>query len=305
MDILLYTPKEFPQWRDALAAELPKARIHAWPGAPACDYAVLWKPPSALFADHPELKAIFSLGAGVNGLLATPGFPTGTPLVRMEDSGMAEQMVEYALYTALREYRRFREYDGDQREARWNPHGLRQRSDFRIGVLGLGVLGASVASGLAEFGFTVSGWSRTEKRLPGIDCHHGDTGLAHVLAHSQQVIALLPLTPATTGLLDAERLAQLPQGATLVNLARGELIDDTALLAALDSGQLAHAYLDVFATEPLPAQHRYWNHARVSITPHVAALTPYAEAARQVAGKIRRLENGEHISGIVEIARGY
>lgn len=305
MNILLYTPKEFEEWRAALCAQLPEARVHAWPGAPACDYAVLWKPPAALFVEQARLKAIFSLGAGVNSLLALPGFPAETPLVRMEDSGMAAQMEEYALYCALRQFRRFGEYARAQAAARWAPQGLRRRQDFNIGVLGLGVLGARVARALGDFGFAVTGWSRTTKDLPGIRCRHGEDGLDAVLASSQLLILLLPLTRDTAGLLNRQRLARMPAGAALVNLARGELVVETELLPLLDAEHLDHAYLDVFATEPLPPEHRFWNHARISITPHIAALTPYAEAAAQVAGKIRALERGESISGVVDRRLGY
>lgn len=305
MDVLICTAKEQDEWRAAMSACLPEARVHAGPDAPDCDYAVVWKPPAELFARQPNLKALFSLGAGVNGLLAMPSLPRDIPLVRMEDGGMSDQMIEYALYVALREFRRFPEYQRDQGQARWAPQPARARQDFSIGVLGLGVLGGAVAQALAEFGFAVSGWSRTAKTVASVRCEHGADGLNGVLARSQLLLLFLPLTTETENLLDRARLAQLPSGASVVNLSRGELIDDDALLDAVDSGHLASAYLDVFREEPLPTGHRFWRQARVHMTPHVAALTDVMRACTQIAEKIRRLEAGEAISGVVDWSREY
>lgn len=306
MDVLVCTTKAQDEWRDGLAACLPEARVHGWPDAPVCDYAfVSSKPPSAMFAGQPRLKALFALGAGVDGLLAMPALPRDVPLVRMQDCGMAAQMVEYALYVALRRFRRFSDYADAQAEQAWAPRGLRMREDFSIGVLGLGVLGAAVAQALADFGFAVAGWSRTSKSIDGMECMHGSTGLDTVLARSELLLVMLPLTGDTEGLVDAERLALLPEGAALANFSRGELVDDTALLAALDSGHLSEAYLDVFQREPLPADHRYWTHPKVRVTPHVAALTPLSLACEQVAQKIRHLESGELVGGVVDPIRGY
>ncbi|MFC0679409.1 2-hydroxyacid dehydrogenase [Lysobacter korlensis] len=305
MDVLICTAKDQHAWRGALAACLPEARIHTGPDAVDCDYAVVWKPSPELFARQQRLKALFSLGAGVNALLAMPSLPRDVPLVRMEDAGMADQMVEYALYVALREFRRFRDYARDESQARWAPQPLRTRGSYRIGILGLGVLGGAVAQALAGFGFDVGGWSRGAKDLPGVACEHGDAGLDALLRRSDLVMLFLPLTRETDTLLDRVRLALLPAGAVLANLSRGELVDDGALLEALDTGALGAAYLDVFREEPLPADHRFWSHPRVEMTPHVAALTDVAVACEQVAGKIRRLEAGLPISGLVDRLREY
>jgi glyoxylate/hydroxypyruvate reductase A len=172
-------------------------------------------------------------------------------------------------------------------------------------VLGLGVLGGAVAQALAEFGFAVSGWSRSPRSMAPVRCEHGADGLDAVLERSQLLMLFLPLTSETESLMDDARLAQLPDGAALLNLARGELIDDDALLAALDADRLAEAYLDVFRDEPLPAEHRFWHHPRIQVTPHVAALTDVPLACAQIAAKIRRLEAGEAISGVVDRSRGY
>lgn len=305
MDILICTSKEATAWRDALAAQLPDACVHVGVDAPPCDYAVLWKPPADVLRRQTQLKAMFSLGAGVNGLLALPDLPRDVPLVRMEDAGMAEQMVEYALHAALRELRGFGAYADDQAVARWNPGAMRVRRELTVGVLGLGVLGGAVARALAEFGFDVAGWSRTPRSLDGVACLHGQDGLDAVLGRSRLLILCLPLTPDTDTLLDASRLARLPAGAAVVNIARGELVDDAALLAALDTGQVGAAYLDVFRDEPLPPSHPYWRHPRVAVTPHIAALTDINAACEQVAAKIGRFEAGLPVSGVVKRDRGY
>ena len=305
MHVLVCTAKEQDKYQAALAACLPEARVHAGNAAPACDYAVVWQPPAGLFEQQRRLKALFCLGAGVNGLLAMPSLPRDVPLVRMVDGGMAAQMVEYALYVALREFRRLPDYRRAQLQARWAPQPARARGEFAIGVLGLGVLGGAVARALAEFGFAVSGWSRNPQSITGVHCEYGPQGLHEVLARSQVLMLFLPLTRATQGLLDRDRLAQLPAGAAVVNLSRGELIDEGALLAALDSGRVGAAYLDVFQSEPLPADHPFWRHSNVRITPHVAALTDMHLACSQIADKIRRLEAGLAITGVVEHLRGY
>jgi glyoxylate/hydroxypyruvate reductase A len=182
---------------------------------------------------------------------------------------------------------------------------LRARRDYSIGVLGLGVLGGAVARALADFGFRVSGWSRTGTSIPLVRCESGVAGLDAVLADSQLLMLFLPLTHETTGIVDRARLARLLRGAVVVNLSRGELIDDDALLDAVDSGQVAAVYLDVFRHEPLPQDHRFWSHPRIHVTPHVAALTDVTLACRQVADKIRQLEAGDAITGIVDRSRGY
>ena len=305
MDVLVCTAKQQAEWQVALAACLPEARVHAGIDAPACDYAVVWQPPARLFEQQSRLKALFSLGAGVNGLLAMPSLPRDVPLVRMEDGGMAAQMIEYALYVALRELRRFPGYERDQSQQRWSPQPARARGEFAIGVLGLGVLGGAVARALADFGFDVSGWSRAERSIQGVHCEFGAHGLDNVLARSQVLMLFLPLTRATGGLLDRDRLAQLPAGSAVVNLSRGELIDDDALLEALDCGCVGAAYLDVFHQEPLPGDHPFWRHPNVRITPHVAALTDVHLACSQIADKIRRLQAGLAISGVVERLREY
>ncbi len=312
MDIALYSPEGVKPWLESLSAAFasmpsltPRPVLHAWPGAPACDYALLWRPPAAFFAEQTGLKAAFALGAGVDSLLAAEGLPVGLPLYRIEDAGMADQMVEYALYACLERLRGFDRYRAEQASRIWGQGRYAERSELRVGVLGLGILGGAVARALSDFGFSVSAWSKSPKALPGIDCYAGAEGLERTLSRAELLIVLLPLCHDTEGLLNEARLSMLPQGAWLVNLARGRLVDEKAMLAALEEGRLGRAMLDVFEAEPLPAGHPLWSHPRVSMTPHIAAITPEARAARQIAAGIAALEEGRQPTGRVDRQAGY
>ncbi|WP_248320899.1 MULTISPECIES: glyoxylate/hydroxypyruvate reductase A [unclassified Caballeronia] len=299
-------------WLRDFARELPEADVRVWqPGDTAhADYAVVWRAPRELFADRPDLKAVFNLGAGVDAILDVerkePGtLPPNAMLVRLEDTGMAQQMVEYATYAVLRFMRRFDEYDALQREGRWQKLPQHARKTFTVGVLGLGVLGAEVARALVGLGVPVRGYSRTPKVIAGVEVFAGPQRFDAFLDGAKVLINLLPHTPDTEGILNARAFGKLARGAYLVNVARGPHVVDADLLAALDSGQLSRAMLDVFHAEPLPADHPFWRHPRVSITPHISAETLREESVVQIAAKIRALARGEAISGIVDFERGY
>ncbi|MDR5853345.1 glyoxylate/hydroxypyruvate reductase A [Caballeronia sp. LZ062] len=300
-------------WLGDFARELPQADVRVWqPGdtAPA-DYAVVWRAPRELFANRPDLKAVFNLGAGVDAILDVerkePGtLPPNAVLVRLEDTGMAQQMAEYANYAVLRFMRRFDEYEALQREGRWQKLPQHARKTFTVGVLGLGVLGAEVARSLVLLGVPVRGYSRTPKDIAGVEVFFaGPAQFDAFLENAKVLINLLPHTPDTEGILNARAFGKLARGAYLVNVARGPHLVDADLLAALDSGQLARAMLDVFHTEPLPRDHPFWRHPRIGITPHISAETLREESVVQIAAKIKALARGEAISGIVDFKRGY
>lgn len=306
MRVLLAAAADADRWREAFAARLPGATIAVWPDAPPdADYALVWRAPADLFARVRVRRAIFNLGAGVDALLAVPGLPSGVPVLRLEDAGMAEQMAEYVALAVLRAFRDAEHYAREQRAGRWTPLPRRDKRDFRVGLLGAGVLGRAVARTLAALGFPLAAWSRTPHAIPGAAVYAGIGSLRPFLASVRVAVALLPSTPATRGLLDAERLSWLPEGAHLVNAGRGDLVVDADLVAALDSGRLASATLDVYRAEPLPPQHPFWHHPGIVMTPHVSALTRIAESADQVAAKIAAIERGEPVSGVVDRARGY
>lgn len=291
-------------WRPALAAALPEAQF-VLSGAAEVDYLVAWRPPPETFTATVVRKAIFNLGAGVDALLRVPTLPAQVPIYRLADAGMAAQMAEYALAAVLRAYRELDAYAAAQAAGAWQPRPRRDKATFGVGVMGVGVLGRAVLAALRPFGFPLHGYARTPRDLPGVHVHAGEAALRAFLSHCAVCICLLPATPATRDLIDARRLAWLPRGAHLLNLARGELVVDEDLLAALDSGHLAHATLDVFRTEPLPASHPFWHHPGVTVTPHAAALTQVQDAVAQVAAGIRALEAGREPPGRVDRARGY
>lgn len=255
------------------------------------------------FSPFARCRAVLSLWAGVERIVGNPTLTQ--PLVRMVNDGLSEGMVEYVVGHVLRHHlgmdAHIRGQDGVWR-GNVAPPLARERP---VAVLGLGALGATVAQALARLNFPVLGWSRTPKAVAGVDCASGEEALRDLLSRAQIVVLLLPSTPATEGLLDERRLAMLPKGAVIVNPGRGTLIDDDALLAALDAGHIAHATLDVFRREPLPPGHPFWAHPRVTVTPHVAALTRVDSACASLADNIRRSVAGLPLVGLVDRGRGY
>lgn len=313
MNIIYYHPLfNAQEWLAGIKQRLPQAEIREWQRGderPA-DYALVWRPPHEMLANRRDLKAVFALGAGVDAILDQerkhPGtLPAGVPLLRLEDTGMAQQMQEYALSYVLRYFRRFDEYQALQQRQEWQPLDPHSLDDFTIGILGAGVLGQSVARKLTEFGFSVRCWSRSAKQIDGVQSFAGEAQRAAFLDGVKLVINLLPNTPETVGILNRELFAQLSTGAYLINIARGAHLVEADLLAALEQGQLAAATLDVFAREPLPQDHPFWRHPRVTITPHIAAITLPQQAMDQIAANIRALEAGHAPAGVVDKQRGY
>ncbi len=312
MDIIWYHPSQAPHaWLDGLQQRLPQARVRAWqPGdnAPA-DYVIMRAPPFELLAGR-QLKGVFAMAAGVDEILKTlqahPGMlADDIPLFRLEDTGMARQMQEYANWCVLGWFRRFAEYRQLQQQATWQELAVPAREDFTVGVLGAGVLGSSVLASLRQWGFPLRCWSRSPKQIDGVQSFHGRDQLNAFLNGTQVLIDLLPSTPETHHLIDSTLLSALPRGAFFLNLARGAHVVEDDLLAALNSGQLAGAALDVFQTEPLPAHSALWSHPDVTITPHTAALTLPGEAMDAIASAILALEQGQQPAGWVDRQRGY
>lgn len=295
-------------WADALRSARPDIKTLVYPdiGDPAAiDFALAWRPPPGLLAGLPSLKLVFSLGAGVDGLIDDPTFPTRVPLVRMVDSGLTEGMTEYVVWRVLDRHRRAALYRADQQAKRWRPRHPRLARDRPVGILGLGVLGRDAALKLAALRFPVSAWSRTPKHIPGIACHHGEDGLAAVVAGSEILVCLLPLTPATAGILNRDLFARMPRGAYLINAARGGHLVEADLLAMLDDGALVGASLDVFHDEPLPEDHPFWTHPGVTITPHDASLTSPRTGTRSIAEAIACYEAGRPVPNVVDVALRY
>ncbi len=295
-------------WRQELGRRMPGLDIRVWPEVGARDdieFALVWEPPKGELARYPNLKAIFSLGAGVDHLLDDPGLPAGVPICRVVDRALTAQMSEYVLLNVLRYHRQQPAYARQQAARQWRALKLMQTSERRVGIMGMGVLGQDAAAKLIALGFAVAGWSRTARSVAGVESFHGPDGLAPFLARTEILVCLLPLTPDTEGILNAKTFAHLPAGAALVSAARGGHLVEEDLIPALDTGQLSAASLDVFRNEPLPAEHPFWADGRITITPHVASITDPRSVADLVAENIRRARAGEPFLYVVDTARGY
>ncbi|PTM52817.1 2-hydroxyacid dehydrogenase [Phreatobacter oligotrophus] len=301
-------------WRERFQAVLPGWKV-VLPGEifdrRAVRYGAAWKQPEGTFADLPLLDAIFSLGAGVDHLFKDKRLPEGVPVVRVVDPDLTTRMSEYVVMHCLMALRRVRVYDGFQREKQWiDLRDQPQASDIRVGLLGMGVLGQDSAMKLRTMGFQVAGWSRRPKAVEGVEMHHGADGLDAIVAGSDILVAMMPLTPDTAGILDAKLFARMPKaeaigGPVLINVGRGGLQNEADILAALDSGQLGAAVLDVFQTEPLPADSPLWTHPKVTVTPHNSAISSPPAIAAYVAQQIRTHMAGGDLVNIVDPAHGY
>lgn len=296
-------------WLKDFSKYLPEAEFEIWHAgekSQPCDYAVVWSPPEAMLPELAQVKAIFNTGAGVDALLRYgDAIPREIPIIRLGDAGMGLQMAEYVTHAVLRYFRRFDDYERQARAGVWATLPPYNREDFAIGMLGLGALGTRVIEALAPFGFPLRGWSRTDKRMDGVQCYHGDDGLDTFLRGSRVLVCMLPLTPHTNNLIDRTNLGKLPAGAYVINVARGAHIAEPELLAMIKSGHIAAATLDVFRNEPLPAQHPFWQEPRITITPHISALTLRRESVQQIADKIRQFESGQPVADIVDRNLGY
>ena len=296
------------EWTRMLREHIPDLNVRVWPdvGDPAViDVVLAWKPPAGAINSLPNLKLIQSLGMGVDHLFVHPDLPEGVPVARLVDPHMAMQMSEYALLWALHHHRRIEEYAWQQIEKKWKQLRVPDTRKTTVGVMGLGVLGGDAARKFATVGFRTIGWSRSAKNIDGVTSFAGADGLLPFLGESQILVNLLPLTDETEGILDARAFAALPEDAFVINIARGAHVVEDDLLAAVDSGHLAGAALDVFRDEPPPPEHRFWSHPKIRMTPHIAGLTHAETGAAQVADNIQRVRAGKPPENEVEPARGY
>ncbi len=308
LTVLFAAAAIWDEYQPSLSAAFAEAGIAAnlvQSADPAAVDYIIYAPSSLLqdFTPYKRCKAVLSLWAGVERIVGNSTLTQ--PLCRMVDPALTEGMVEWVVGHVLRHHLGIDRHILNPAHV-WEPGAptplARQRP---VAMLGIGALGTACARALLALNFPVSGWARTQKTVTGMDCHHGDAGLRHILRNAQIVVTLLPKTPDTENLLNADRLALLPDGAVIVNPGRGALIDDDALLAELNSGRLLHATLDVFRQEPLPADHPFWTNPRVTVTPHIAADTQPESSARVIAANIIRGERGLPFLHLVDRTRGY
>ncbi len=295
-------------WQRTMATEIPGLDFRVWPDlgdtAQIRMAAFDYNAPLGIFAGMPNLGCVVFLGHGANYFLERPDLPRGVPVMRLKDPGIIGCMTEYVLLYLL-SHRRFQAtYRHYQAERRWQEHIPPFPSDVRIAVLGLGSIGQRFAEVFVNLGYKVNGWARSPHQLPGIDCHHGRDQLAGCLAPCDYVVCILPETTETRDIIDAKTLASMKRGAYFINVGRGRLVVEEDLLAALDSGQLSGAALDVFRTEPLPADSRLWAHAKVAVTPHAAGVGQQGSLAH-IAENYRRLLDGRPLVNIADPSRGY
>lgn len=295
-------------WSHALATLMPDLDIRISPdlGDPAeIETALVWKPPPGEMSALPNLKLIINLGAGVDPLLADPTIPPHIPVARLGDAPMAQMMSQFVTMAVLRHHRGLVGLERQQREHRWHYILPVPSYECRVGVMGLGLLGGAAARMLAELGFAVGGWARSPHTIDDVETWHGPDGFEPFLARTDILVVLLPLTRETRHIVGRQALYALPRGARLVNCGRGGTVDEAALLEALRDGQVAEATLDVFETEPLPADHPFWSMEQVLVLPHTASIAIPEISCRDVVENIRRVRAGEPLLNIVERGRGY
>lgn len=294
-------------WAEVFAAQAPDVEFHIWPerGDPArVDYLVAWDPPLDWVASFPNIKVLFSSGAGVDQLQLSQ-VPQHIQVVRMVEPGIVQGVVEYVTMSVLMLHRHMPAYRHQQAHAVWRSIPAVPASSCHVGVMGLGVLGQAALQRLGAFGYQRHGWSRSPKETAGVTTFAGEDGLERFVASCDILICLLPLTEATRGVLGQRLFSALRPGASLINAGRGQHLDATALLGALDSGRLSHAILDVTEPEPLPASHPFWNHPRITLTPHIAGSTRPETAARALLANIRRHQSGEPLHDAIDRLKGY
>ncbi|MGF1475186.1 MAG: 2-hydroxyacid dehydrogenase [Geminicoccaceae bacterium] len=308
MAILFVSKLDGPDaWKAELTKHLPDEELRVYPEVGDerdIEFALAFQPPPGLLARLPNLRLIQSMGAGVDGIVSDPELPD-VPLCRMVEPSLTSTMADYVLAAVGRVHRRFDRFAIAQSRREWAFEVPRRADQLAVGVLGLGELGGAVAERLRLNRYKVAGWSRTEKSLSGVETFYGERGLNAFLPSVEIVVALLPLTPSTDQLLNDRLFAAMPRGSHLINVGRGGLIDEEALLRALDDGQLAGATLDVFSHEPLPDDHPFWSRPEIFVTPHVSGFTLPDTAAPVAVENFRRCRAGESLLYLVDRAKGY
>ena len=306
--VLICNNKDPKPWATGLQKAFPDTSIEIYPEVkdPASvHFAVCWKPAPGVLDQFPALKLVQSLGAGVEHILQTHILSPPLRLTRIVDPGLANDMWEFVLAITLDRLKGLRQYLLQQQQQLWQQRTYQTFANTHIGILGLGQIGSLVAQRFAQLGFSVSGWSRSPKNLPGVKTYVGESGFNSCLAESDILINILPLTSSTTGILNSSSLRKLPHEAYLINVGRGAHLVDQDLLDLLDQDHLGGAFLDVFQQEPLPKAHPFWSHPKVSITPHIASLTNVETAMEQIIDNYRRLQSGAPLLHEVKLNKGY
>ncbi|MGH7105126.1 MAG: 2-hydroxyacid dehydrogenase [Acetobacteraceae bacterium] len=296
-----------PAWARYFSEHAPDLDFRVWPEAGdlrEVEYLIAWQVPPRFPTELPRLKVLFSSGAGTDHIDFS-AVPAHIPIVRMVEPGIIDGMIEYVTLAALALHRDFFDYIGAKALRVWAPLEVPPASTRTIGVMGMGNLGSAVLERLATYGFRLRGWNRSPRHIIGVECFTGTDQLPRFLEDCDVLVCLLPLTPATRGILNQMLFSALPEGAAVINAGRGQHLVDADLLTALDSGRLSRAILDVTDPEPLPPEHPFWTHTRVFLTPHVASMTQPETAAPVLLANIRRHQRGEPLRDVVDRSPGY
>lgn len=295
-------------WREHLSDLLPEAEVYL-AGDPvdrdSIDYAVVWRPEPGWLKTFPNLQCIVSIGAGIDHVLSDPELPAHLPIIRTTGSDLSVRMREYVTLHVLRIHRRLPEIAAAQNAREWRQIIEPPAHERRVGVMGLGNLGADCARTLASIGFDVAGWSKSPKSIDGVDCFAGEDGYGRFLDGIEILVCMLPLTPETEGILNAALFARLPEGASVINVARGRHLVEADLLAALRTGRIKMATLDVFHEEPLSDGHPFWDHPDILVTPHIASLIDPVAGGRRIAENLKKFAAGEPSADLVPAGKGY
>ncbi len=298
------------KWLAVIEQHFPDLNAHVFDpqelaGSRDVRAAIVWRPPAELFTHYRSLDLIFNMGAGVDAILRQPDIPADTRIIRLEDAGLANPMTEYVVHYLSGITRKFAAYEQNRAERLWQSAQQTPIQNPVIGVMGLGVIGSRIAQVLQGLDYPVQGWSRSPKNLPGIQSFHGEGQFAAFLATSSVLINVLPLTGQTRDILNRDSLGHLPRGAVLMNIGRGEHLVEEDLITLLDNGHLSRAVLDVAREEPLPAEHPFWTHPAITLTPHISGPTNHVMAIRQIHDKLQDALKGKAISGEVARDTGY
>ena len=299
---------QIQQWTEAFESLLDKNEFIAWPNVKnpnSVEFAAVWNQPAGIFNELPNLKCISSIGAGVNHIFNDPSLPENVPVVRVTDEKLSRDMVHYVLQTVLNITRMQDYFIEGQHKKKWRQHPpFTLNDETMVGVMGLGVIGEKIARALQQLDIPVIGWSRRQKNIEGVQCYD-EAAFNMFLKQTKILVCILPLTPQTTGIINQNTLKQLPRGAYVINIARGQHVVDEDLIRAIDSGYIAGAKLDVFHIEPLPSDHPFWTHPKIGITPHNAGVSDPLSCAKKIVENYRRLQAGKPLINITERSQGY
>ncbi|GHA62679.1 glyoxylate/hydroxypyruvate reductase A [Amylibacter ulvae] len=310
MSIVVSIParKTVDWWCEMLTELMPDWDVYPMgeePDPAGVEYALVWRPATGCMSGYNNLKAIVSIGAGIDHVLADEELPKGVPIIRTVGADLTQRMREYVALHVLRHHRDMPAIQESQRKSEWNQIVVPPAPQRRVGVMGLGNLGAAAAQTLAGLGFETVGWSRSPKDIEGVQTYAGKEGLGNFLSGTEILVNLLPLTQHTRGILNADMFNRLKRGASLINAARGPHLVDSDLLGALDSGQISNATLDVFHIEPLPSDHPFWLHPNITVTPHIASLIDAPTGSKIIAANIIEFDKSGTVKDIADASREY